>query len=239
MATLLNSSGLIVNIDEAVPTVSGFGAPSWVKGSVGDPKASPVLGGSVTNPSGFGKFSLNGLVRGIRGSIQVTFVTGASGMQRTLGYLTDNLTTPTNRIVIGIDAMNRPYLNIKDYAGVDKAIVAPTYTAIPSGSQVTALMSWDSTQAIDGTRFALLQVNRGAVPSGDWTTNPTATWTSFQPTSVVLGFGVGTDSDFNGQILAFQISNDVVQSNGGSAGTFPSTRVFDRFVNDSVNATTT
>lgn len=237
MTTLLNSSGLLVTIEEAIPTVSGFGAPSWVKGSVGNTRVAPVLNGSVANPSGSGKFSLAGKVLGIRGSIQTSFITGATGVRRTIAYLTDNPTTPTNLIVIGVDELNRPFISIRDYAGVVKALVSPTYPGIlAAGLQVNVIVSWDSTQAIDGTRFALLQVNRSSVPIGDWTTNPIAAWTSFQPTDVVLGFGIGGDLDFNGQIFAFQISNATVQGSGGG-GTFPASHVFDRFLSDNMGLT--
>jgi len=236
---VLNSSGLIVDIDEAVPTVSGFGAPLWVRGTVTDPVVSPTLRASVENDAGSGRFSLGGRVTGIRGSILVSILTGATGIQRTLGYLTDDPVTPTRRIVLGIDGLNRPFLSIRDYFGTERALVTPSYTSIGQGAQVTFVMSWDSTQAIDVTRFALLQVNRSAIPAGDWLVNPVASWTSFQPTYVVLGFGVGTDSDFNGQIVSFQISNDTVQGGAGAGGQAPSTRVFDRFLNDTVAASTT
>lgn len=236
---ILNSSGLVVQVQEGVPTVSASGTPSWPQGAVGNVQVSPRLSQSVSNDSGLGVFSLGSRVTGIRGSILVSFVAGASGMARTLGYLTDNLTSPSRRIVLGLDAMNRPELSLYDYAGSLKAQVIPTYTGIRAGSQGQVVLSWDSTRAIDVTRLAILQVNSSAVPSTDWTTNPVAAWTPFQPTDVVLGFGVGSALDFNGQLLSFQISNDTIAGGAGSSGQFPTTRVFDRFLNDSVGASTT
>ncbi len=236
---ILNSSGLVVQVSEAVPTVSPSGTPSWPQGAVGNVQVSPSLGKTIARNSGVGRFSLGSSVTGIRGSILVTFVAGAAGMARTLAYLTDSPTSPTHRIVLGLDAMNRPDISIYDGVGTLKAQVIPTYVGILAGSQNQVLLAWDATQAIDSTRYAVLQVNSSAVPSVDWITNPVAAWSPFQPTDVVLGFGVGTDIDFNGQIVSVQISNDTVVGGPGSGGQFPTTHVFDRFLNDTPGVTST
>lgn len=198
-----------------------------------------MLGKALTNDSGAGRFSLGNKVTGIRGSVLMSFVAGPAGMARTLAYLTDSPTSPTHRIVIGVDAMNRPTLSIYDYIGTLKAQVIPTYTSLKAGQQGQALLSWDATQSIDSTRFAIFQVNSSAVPSADWITNPVVAWTPFQPTDVVLGFGVGGDLDFNGQVLSVQISNDTVAGGPGRGGQFPTSHVFDRFLSDSPGVTST
>lgn len=240
MPTILNSSGLLVQVNEVTPTVpnGAWGSPSLPAGSVGNIQVSTNLSGQVSNNSGSGRYTLTN-VPGIRGSVLATFVVGSTGVTRTIGYLTDNATTPTNRIVLGVDGMNRPYLAIYDYFGALKASVNPSYTSIAAGRQVTAVFSWDSTQAIDSTRFALLQVNRSAIPNGDWATNPVATWTPFQPAALVLGYGIGNDADFNGQIISFQISNQTVAGGTGAGGQFPTSHVFDLFLSDNVTSTTT
>lgn len=238
---ILNSSGLVVQVLETVPTVpaGAWGNPSWPQGSVGNIQVSPQLGQAVASASGFGPYDLGGKVLGVRGSVLISFVTGAPGSARTLAYLTDNTTSPANRIALGLDGLNRPDLALYDYFGTLKASVMPTYPGMPAGAQGQVILSWDSTQAIDGTRFALLQVNSGAIPSGDWVTNPIAAWTSFQPTTFVLGSGVGSALAFNGQLISVQVSNDVVTGGSGSRGQFPTTRVFDRFLSDTVSSTTT
>lgn len=233
-----NSSGLLVQIVEPTPVVpaGSFGNPSWPQGSGGGIAVSAKLNQAVDTSSGSGNFDIGTRVLGTRGSILVSFISGLQGQARTIGYLTDNQAL---RIVVGLDALNRPDLSIYDASGVLRAQVIPTYRGIPAGSQGSILVSWDSTRAIDGTRHALLHVNASAIPAQDWVTNPTAIWTSLQPTNVVLGFGVSPALTFNGSILAFQISNDVVPGGPGSSGQFPSTRVFDRFLSDAVAATTT
>lgn len=238
--TLLTGNGLVVTIEEATPTISAagpWGSPFFNQGSLRTQQVTAVLPKAVSRNSGTGRFSLDARVTGVRGTIQVAYVTGASGMQRTLCYMTDNYTTPSNRIVIGLDGMNRPYIVITNNLGTTIAQVNPTYAGIPAGIQGQAVLSWDSTAALDGTRFALLKSSGQLVPSGDWATSPTTAWNSFVPTEIVLGFAAGSDADFNGQIIGVQVSNDTVTSTGATS--FPSTRVFDRFLNDNVTGTTT
>jgi hypothetical protein len=209
---LLNSSGLVVQIPENTPTMTpgAWGNPSWTKGSVGNPIVTPALRGAVINNlTGVGAFALNGQVSGIQGSVYTSFVTGTAGTARTIWYLTDNLASPANRIVLGIDTSNRPLLSIRDRGGVQVALVAPSYTAIGASVRVSVALSWNSVAAVNGSRFATFVVNGVAVADADWTTNPTSAWGSFSPTYCVLGAGVGGSSDANGQILSVQIANTV------------------------------
>lgn len=238
---ILNSSGLVVQVQENVPTVpaGAFGTPFLPQGSVGDLQVSTKLSQAVSQNSGYGAFDLGSKVTGIRGSVLVSYVASDAGSTRGLMYLTDDALSPTRRIVLSVDALNRPELSIRDYFGAVKASVMPTIAAIKAGSQNQVLLSWDSTQAIDGTRFAIFRVNSGAMPTGDWVTNPVAAWTSFIPTTIVLGYGVGGALDFNGQLLSVQVSNDTVAGGSGSGGQFPTTHVFDRVMNDSTTTTTT
>lgn len=238
--TLLTGNGLITLFEEATPTLTvnaPWGTPSYNQGSLQTQRVVATLGSAATRNSGTGQFSLNSKVSGVRGTVQVSYLAGATGAQRTLCYLTDNLVTPSNRIVIGLDGMNRPYATITNNVGTVVANVSPTYAGVLAGTQGQVLLSWDSTSALDGTRFALLKSGSQLVPSGDWVTSPTTAWNSFVPSDIVLGFAAGSDQDFNGQVLAVQVSNDTVSA--GSSGSFPSTRVFDRFLNDTVNSTTT
>ncbi len=237
--TLLTGNGLLVTIEEATPTIPAggpWGSPFYNQGSLNTQQVTPVLPKTVANNSGTGRFNLNAKVTGVRGTILVSYVTGAGGMQRTLCYLTDSYTTPSKRIVIGLDGLNRPYAVITNNLGTVVAQVNPTYTGSPAGFQGQALLSWDSTAALDGTRFALLKANGQQVPSGDWATSPTTAWNSFVPAEIVLGFAVGSDVDFNGQIIGVQVSNDTITATGSTS--FPSTRVFDRFLSDNVVGTT-
>lgn len=209
---LLNSSGLVVKIPENVPTVTpgAWGTPLWTQTSLKDPIATPALAGAtINNLMGVGAFSLNGRVSGVRGTIYTSYVAAANGTARTIWYLSDTQTGATNRIVLSIDTSNRPFISIRNNLGTVVALVTPTYTAIASGTRVNVFFSWDSTRAIDGSRFAILRVNSAAVPDANWATDPTTAWASFPPTYMVLGTGVGGQADANGQILSVQISDTV------------------------------
>lgn len=142
-----------------------------------------------------GGFLVSGMARGA----------GASSV-RTVGYLTDSLTSPTKYIAIRVDSTNRPYVEITNNLGATVAEVSPSFDDIGTGQPVTIRLAWDSQHAIDGGRFATFKVNGQAVVAGDWATSPTTSWTSFKPQYLVLGVSLG-DSDFDGSILSVQVSN--------------------------------
>lgn len=245
MTEILNSSNLVVRIDNATPTPEGtgpWGSVSYPQGNIKNPVAYQRLAGSVGDVESAGTFALNGLLFGIRGTIEATVLVGATGADRSIGYLAQTLGA-SNRILLAMDAMNRPFCLIQDASGVTVAKVIPTWTSnLVAGQQVTIRLCWDSTQAIDGTRFAVLMIGPNKATGTDWMTNPTTTWTSFAPGYIVLGDapsggGAPALSGFNGQILSFQVSNSVVTS--GSTGSFTPTRVLDRVISDVIVGTTT
>ena len=209
MPELLNSSGLIVRIDDATPTIGGETA-SWLGSSVASPQAAPALRGAVVNQYGTGRFPIGTRVSGRRGTFLVSVNMSAAGTARTIGYLTDNPADPSNRLTLGIDTSNRPLISFTSNRGTVVALVAPSYAAITTGTPVSIHVAWDSSQALDGTRFAFMRVRGEAIPSANWSTDPTSAWSSFMPTHLVLGVGVGGASAFNGTINSFQISDTVV-----------------------------
>lgn len=208
-------AGRFVQNNMATPT-AGVGTPTWASGSsMLAATVLPILPGVAFDARGTGRFDLTTdtklgpRVSGRQGSIDLAFVAGATGTARTLAYLTDSLTSPTRYILLGIDTSNRPRLVIKDELGTTVASVTPSYTAIASGQTVLVRMTWDSLNPVYGTRQASLRVNRELIPDGDWATDPTADWTHFQPTHLVLGAGLAGASDFNGTISLVQVSNVV------------------------------
>ena len=237
---LLNSSGLLVEINEAVPTVSGnWNAPYWTNGaSVGYPNVSVSLrNAQFIQSGGVGWFDLENKISGIRGTISLTFVAGPPGLSRGLAVLTNSTALISPRITLNLDGLNRPIVTIQNALGVVVATTMASYTPIPEGAVTTVILSWDSTQAIEGTRFAKLTVQSGDIPSGDWLTSPVAAWASFMPTVAGLGFSTNLLPPFNGQILAIQVSNE---SSGGSVGigaSLSSTHILDCFASDVISMT--
>lgn len=232
MAKILNSQELEANILEGVPVSTPTG-PLWVNGTLADLRVSTALPGSAISQFGPGAYSLEDKVFGVRGTILASFITGQPGSQRVVGYLTDNLSNPANRILIGVDAMNRPFISIRNILGDQVVSAGPTNPSLPANYQITILLSWDSTQAIDGVRFARFQLNRAAAPENDWNIDPTSPWTPFRPTHLVLVHEVATNMVFNGEIVSFQVSNQVDTSRP-QAGQLVSNEA-DRFVTDALD----
>ena len=239
---LPNSSGLSVNIDEATPTIAGGSNPFWASGSsVMSPSVAALLPNSQINRAGFGWSSLEYQISGRQGAILVTYIAGPPGTSRTLAVLTDDPTLLSNRIVLTIDSSNRPGALITNAFGAVVAAVSATYSSIDEGTHVTVVLSWDSTQAINGLSFAKILVQANSVPSTDWVTIPVATWTHFMPTSFCTGYGLGIADDFNGQIISFQASNSVCLSLGaGTSATdtaYTSTHIWDRDLSEVLSLT--
>ena len=171
-------------------------------------------------PGGAGEVLLTNDTPGSAGNVTITetvlnagfVVSGMSGgvdagPERTVLYLTNNLTTPTKYILLAVDSLDRPLLRITDAVGTLVAEVTPSSTAFSLGDPISVRLSWDSENLLlDSTRHASLTVNGVAVPDVDWTTDPTSDWTSFQPTYLVIGQGLGA-SDFNGVMGNTQLSN--------------------------------
>jgi len=146
-----------------------------------------VAGKTVFDEAGTGRFALSG-VSGVRGTVELFLRTGTSGTARTFFALTDGAdpSVATNYLTIGLDASNRPILTMTNAAG---SVVMAVATALPPYADNYPLrvrFSWDSQQALDGTRRAVLVVNDMPVMPASWTTNPVANWTSFVPTAVFL-----------------------------------------------------
>lgn len=133
----------------------------------------------------------------------------AAGSIKTVFYLTDSLTSPTNYIALNIDASNRPILKMTNNLGTVVANVTPSYTAITAGYAVRVQIAWDSVNLVDATRHATLLVNGVAIPSGNWSTDPTAAWDSFRPAYLVVGKSLST-ANYDGTVESIQISTAVL-----------------------------
>lgn len=218
MPNEMPGSGMQVQLNMGTPSVGLNQAPNWGGTSMDPHTVVPLLPSQCFSARGRGAQSLTleanrgPRVNGPQGSLDLLILTGAAGTARTVCFLTDNPASPTRYIAIKIDTSNRPLVQLTNNLGTVVAAVTPSYTAIPAGRTVTIRLAWDSQNMIDpltSTRRVSLRVNREFVPGTDWTTDPTANWTHFQPTHLVLGASL-SDADFNGIVSAFQASNVVL-----------------------------
>jgi hypothetical protein len=91
-----------------------------------------------------------------------------------------------------------------------EAGVTPSGPNYVAGRQIHVRLAWDSTSRISGARYASFVINGRVLPVGDWTSDPLAAWTSWQPTHLVLGVGLQAlygEASYNGVIQAVQLSN--------------------------------
>lgn len=130
--------------------------------------------------------------------------------ERTVLYLTDAPTSPSNYIVVALDATNRPLVRIKNILGTSIAVVTPSGSAVAANTPVKLRLSWNSQTVITGTRFTSLEVNSAAISASDWSTDPVVAWLPFAPTHMVVGQGISPAADFNGTVLAVQLANSTL-----------------------------
>lgn len=201
-------SNYVVTHNLAAVTASVTVPPTNLGIGMAPPVVVPLLPGQVFKGTGRGQLDLGNRLGGRQGSIDLLVDVGASGTARTICYLTDNVSSPTNVIAVKVDTSNRPRVVITNAFGTTVAAVTPSYTAIAAGQPVTIRMTWNSQASVDGTRFASLRVNREFVPSANWATDPTSSWVHFVPTHLVLG-GSLSDADFNGTVHVCQVSEVV------------------------------
>lgn len=172
------------------------------------PMVTPLLPGQVFTALTKGEYAVD-RVTGRQGAMDLWFKTGAAGSTRALATLLDQ---PTGRYVqIFLGTTNAVNLAHYDATGVLKAQITDQLGAEGTGVPLRYRYSWDSTRAIDGTRFALFRKIDTAVST--WAVDPQAAWTSFNPTHVFVGFapaGIGSASEFNGTIQKVQVGSQVV-----------------------------
>ncbi len=126
------------------------------------------------------------VMNGERGTIDLTFTVGTAGTAQAVAFLTDRTPTPTRFLGIGLDSSNRPHAYIMGHAGTEVGVFALADEDIPAGTRLHITLTWDAEAAVDGSRFAMVQLD-GVVMGTGWTTNPVATWVPFTPTTIVVG----------------------------------------------------
>jgi len=198
MPNILYPSGMVgdLTMNPGLPMVGVGMAPTLV--------TQPLPGLGFAS-SGLGKTSVSTLT-GRQGALEVWLTTGATGSARSVVVLSDG---GANYLEVLLDANNRVSLIHKNDAGVTIAALTSQYSAEASGVRMRLRYTWDSTKAIDGSRFALFRKNGEAAST--WATDPTSVWSGFYPTVVYLGVGgIGTGTSFNGSIDKVQVGTQVV-----------------------------
>jgi len=190
-----------------VSAINGVGAGLALTASPGTPgqillvnDATGAVGNvTITDTVADAGFTHTGMAGGV-----------TAGPERTVLYLTDNITTPTNYILLAVDNLDRPLIRIKNNAGTSVAVVTPSTATISPGAAMSVRVTWDAVNFIPGFgRHASMKVNGVFTQDADWTTNPLAAWNSFIPTYLVVGQGLGAASDFNGILGITQVANVV------------------------------
>ena len=182
------------------PGVGNFGSPTVIQ---------PV-GGIMANR--VGDVSLSGYkVTGTSGQLDVVYTTGAAGTVQHVAALTDKILSPVGYLGVFLDTQNRAYIVVTDVAGVVVAQTIPQGPAITSGTRQHVFMEWNSVGAINGGDFVAVEL--GETELDTWLTEPTTTWTPFQPVWLMVGDGFGSYGHFVGTIGNIQLGS-------GSAPTF-------------------
>jgi hypothetical protein len=135
-------------------------------------------------------------IGGEQGTFDIQVITPTSGLLA-LAFLVDNPTTPTGFLGLYFDSTARATLVIKDIFGVTQAQTTSSAAGGVPGVPLQLHVTWNSQNAISGTRFAEFKINGIAISTGDWTVNPVAAWSPFTPAALLLGVGnVLSLSDF-------------------------------------------
>lgn len=201
--------GRFVRTNQSVPTASVTAPVPFMGSTMEQPTVVPLLPGVCFDARGKGRLDLETKVSGAQGTVDLLIQTSTAGSARTVCYLTDNPTTPSNYLAIKVDASNRPFAIFTNALGTVIGQMAPAYGVIAAGQPVSVRFAWSSLVPVSGLYFASVRVNGSLVATADWGTAPLATWLSFKPTYLVLiGPNLG-DADFNGTVLACQVANEV------------------------------
>jgi phosphatidylserine decarboxylase len=83
------------------------------------------------------------------------------------------------------------------------------YPVVGENVLVHTQMKWDTSNFVDGVRHVSLVTNEARVPDIDWSTDPTSAWAHFVPTHLVLAGPALGDAEFNGSVVAAQLSESL------------------------------
>lgn len=140
-------------------------------------------------------------------------VTAARGVGDSMVVTSKVLGAVSNAITTVAAALNASWggATLTGGAGTTMTVarVTPSYAAIAEATPVHVRLTWDSEHPVLGTRHASLTVNGEAIPIVDWTTDPVASWASFQPLYLVLGVPLVGTHAFNGTFKSVQLSESV------------------------------
>ena len=189
----------------------GVSPPQNGLGTYGPVIVTERLPGGRIQASGSGRQPLAaGTFLAQRGSISVRYKAGPGGAEMALVSLSNDVS------VLGfkVDTFNRVFAILED---IDGAIVGesdPLGPTVLNGQVVTATLSWDSQAVIPNAEglYAKFTVNNVVRVSAGWSaTLPSSSWTSFAPTSLMLGMNlVSPGEDFDGVVQKVQVSDLII-----------------------------
>jgi len=167
-----------------------------------------VAPGQILTVQSTGEFALDQAMNAKQGQIHVRALTGVPGTPRALAFLVDNVSAPTRFFGFGLDSGNRPMVFMQDRDGtLIGEFTSLSTDEVGEGYFLDLVLAWQSTAALSGTRFALV-TQYGQLDFG-WATDPTASWTPFVPTGLLVGTINGTVSP--GSFESLEYFNGTIQ----------------------------
>lgn len=202
--SLSGGSGYHVDVGVSAPTADGQNMFNG-RGNYGDVVVTEALPGAIILAQGRGRRPLSAFVSGAKGGMSVSLKVGAAGSIRAVAYLTDG----SNLLGINVDASNRPYAIIQDNAGTVVGESVVLGSALLTGTVANITVSWNSNKLVEGASgyYAAVKVGGTVADSSAWATVPSATWISWVPTDLLLGYDDGISAEFNGTVQKVQIGN--------------------------------
>lgn len=208
-----------------VPNIATGETPNTNTPTPGPWVVTQLLPGSVIQLTGGGEYDLisgaNGLQgvgdgnpsspvlgAGIRGSMQVDYVTGTAGGAQGLLFVVGNVGPSTMYVGLSLDSSNRPTFTITDDTGTPKVEGTPSGSAVPAGVPFQLRLFWDATGIVLPSFVAFL-VNGVAQAF----TPASGAWTPFVPTAVLYGRGAVSFGAFTGRLNKVQVGTNATPSN--------------------------
>ena len=161
-----------------------------------------------TVPPGDARFPRGPRFNKTQGTIDLWALMGSGADSLVIASVTTD-STSTPLVTIGVNASGQCTGDIDDVDGTTRAAWAATSMGtVAEGGQLHVQVAWNATTPINGLRHVKVVVNGVTMGDGDFTTDPLAAWSPFQPFYVTTG--KFASNGFDGSMFLTQVSSRVV-----------------------------